>query len=111
MYTVELRFVKKAGKKVNDWWVLNPAGEVIARGYTTREAAQAYADKRTAEAASAPAPATQAAPQTGWSKYSRRQGGDYVSSVMEGSFGLTSPTKGTWDCHYCGLDRRTCDCH
>lgn len=43
--------------------------------------------------------------RTGWSKYSRPSNDGGVGAML----GLRSSARST-ECHYCGLDRRTCDC-
>ncbi|WP_026923283.1 hypothetical protein [Glycomyces arizonensis] len=42
---------------------------------------------------------------TGWSKYSRPSNDSGVGAML----GRRSPARGT-ECHFCGLDVRTCDC-
>jgi hypothetical protein len=60
-----------------------------------------YTPKTRTETAKSPAP-------RGWSKYSRRD--RFVREQMSAFTGVASHTKGH-ECHYCGLDERTCDCY
>lgn len=70
-----------------------------------------------ARAAKSPvaAPAVATPLQPGWSNAAkaRRSGHrrtDGASDWMDGAFGVTSPARGH-ECHFCGVDSRTCDCH
>ncbi len=116
-YSVDIHFVRRNGRKATEWWIINPDGSVHQRGVDTEERAREIAAGLNAKlAAPAPveAPAKPAPMAPGWSNAARRRSGssrDVVSDYMADSFGLRSPTAGTNDCHYCGLDRRTCDCH
>lgn len=48
-------------------------------------------------------------PARGWSKASRRRSGEYVHTFMEDLTGVASPAR-PGQCHFCGLNSRTCDC-
>lgn len=56
----------------------------------------------------APAPERQV-PARGWSKESQRRSGGSVHGPMEAFTGVASHARPD-ECHYCGLDPRTCDC-
>lgn len=61
--------------------------------------------------APAPVPAP-ASLQPGWSNASKARRGITADAGVGAIIGLRSHVPaGSFECHYCGLDRRSCDCH
>lgn len=75
---------------------------------TAREAAKAHLNPKPAEQ-----PAAKPAPmKPGWSNASKARRGQSPDGGVGALLGMASHVPaGSYECHYCGLDRRHCDCH